>query len=181
VNATQARILRAHPDAKLRALAIAVLPDRLKQRAAVVESFSPALSLKGDAARGHAIYQKLCISCHRAGSEGHAVGPDLVTVKNSGGEKLLLSILDPNREVAASYVAYLVETKDAQSVLGVVASDTPTHITIREAYGKETTLSRDQIKRMTSQGLSIMPEGLEQGLSPQDMADLIRFIEGASR
>ena len=63
--------------------------------------------MTGDVTRGHAVYVQRCISCHRASGEGSAVGPDFTTVRNSGKEKLMFSILDPNREVAASYVASL--------------------------------------------------------------------------
>jgi putative heme-binding domain-containing protein len=148
-------------------------------RDSIVESFRSATSLPGDAARGKQLYQKLCISCHRADGEGNALGPDFVTVRNGGREKLLLSILDPNREVQPSFIGYLIETKDGNSLLGVLAADTPASITIREAYGKQTVIPRANIKRMTSQGKSIMPEGLETGLKQQDMADLITFIEQA--
>jgi len=105
------------------------------------------------------------------------VGPDFTTVRNAGREKLLLNILDPSREVAPQYVAYLVETRDGQDVLGILAADTPASITVRQAYGKETIIQRSNIKRMTSQGKSLMPDGLETGMSVQDMADLITFIE----
>jgi putative membrane-bound dehydrogenase-like protein len=178
LNSTQVALLHNHRDAAVKKLAKEVLAA-LASRDAVVESFRAATSMTGDAARGKLVYQKLCVSCHRADGEGHALGPDFVTVRNSGREKLLLSILDPNREVQPNFIGYLVETRDGSSVLGVLASDTPAAITIREAYGKETVIPRANIKRMTSQGKSIMPEGLEQGLKQQDVADLMTFVEQA--
>jgi putative heme-binding domain-containing protein len=176
LNSTQVALFHNHRDRALKKLAHEVLPPPAS-REQVIESFKPSITLTGDASRGHAIYQKLCISCHRAGSEGNTLGPDFVTVRNSGREKLLLSILDPNREVRPDYIAYLIDTKEGASILGVLASDTPTAITVREAYSKETVIPRSNIKRMTSQGKTIMPEGLEQGLNPQDLADLMTFIE----
>jgi putative heme-binding domain-containing protein len=178
LNSTQVALLHNHRDPAVKKLAKEVLAA-LASRDAVVESFRSATSMTGDAARGKLVFQKLCVSCHRADGEGHALGPDFVTVRNSGREKLLLSILDPNREVQPNFIGYLVETKDGSSVLGVLASDTPAAITIREAYGKETVIPRANIKRMASQGKSIMPEGLEQGLKTHDVADLMMFIEGA--
>src|SRR4029079_518333 len=97
----------------------------------------PTLNLTGDATRGRNIYEERCLSCHRAGSEGHAVGPDLVTVKNTGKEKLLVNILDPNREVRPDYVSYSVETDDGESRVGLMVNETPMSITVRQAYGKE--------------------------------------------
>jgi putative membrane-bound dehydrogenase-like protein len=176
LNSTQVAVLHKSADAELRAMAKEVLPPP-PSREQVVETFKPAIALTGDATRGRAVYQKLCVSCHRAGAEGHALGPDFVTVKNSGREKLLLSILDPNHEVRSDYIAFLIDTKDGASILGVMASDTPSAITVREAYGKETVIPRSNIKRMASQGKSLMPEGLEQGLKAQDLADLMTFVE----
>ena len=98
-------------------------------------------------------------------------------MRNAGKEKLLLNMLDPSREVAPQYVAYVVETKDGQSLLGILASDTPANITVRQAYGKDVVVDRANIKRTTSQGKSLMPDGLEAGMKPQDVADLIAFIE----
>jgi putative heme-binding domain-containing protein len=139
----------------------------------------PALQLKGDPAHGKKIYEERCISCHRVSGEGSQLGPDLVTVKNTGNEKILVNVLDPNREVRPDYIAYLVETKDDESVIGLVVNETASSVTIRQAYGKETVIKRSDIRKMQSQGQSLMPEGLEAGLSNQDLADLISFIETA--
>jgi putative heme-binding domain-containing protein len=178
LNSTQVALLQHHRDPAVKELANQVLAA-VASRDSVIEKFRPATSMPGDAPRGKLIYQKLCISCHRADGEGNTLGPDFVTVRNGGREKLLLSILDPNREVQPSYIAYLIETKDGNSFLGVVVTDTPAGITIREAYGKQTAIARANIKRMTSQGKSMMPEGLETGLKEQDVADLMTFIESA--
>jgi putative heme-binding domain-containing protein len=158
-------------------LATKLLDAPTTRRADVVESFRPALSLTGDATRGHAIYQKLCISCHKLGNEGFALGPDLTTVRNAGREKLLQNILDPSREVQPNFLAYQIDTTEGDSVLGVIVSDTPAGLTLRQAYGKETTIQRDKIKKMSTDGRSLMPDGLEAGLKPQDVADLLTFVE----
>ena len=84
--------------------------------------------------------------------------------------------IDPDRQVAPNYVAFVIETKDDQTVLGIITSDTPASIIVRGAYGKEVVIPRDRIKRMISSKKSMMPEGLETGLSQQDLADLLEFI-----
>jgi putative heme-binding domain-containing protein len=164
-------------DPSVRALAHSLLKAPTTNRSDVVESFRPALSLTGEPGHGKMLYEQRCISCHRAAGEGSLVGPDFVTVRNAGGEKLLLNILDPSREVQPQYVAYVVETKDGQSLLGILASDTPANVTVRQAYGKDVVVARANIARMTSQGKSLMPDGLEAGMKPQDVADLIAFVE----
>ena len=128
--------------------------------------------------RGKKIYLQRCSSCHRLGGNGYQLGPDLVTVKNTGKEKMLVNILDPNREIAPAYIAFQIETKDDESLVGIIASKT-TGITVRQAFGKEDTIMRSKIKSMQSQGQSLMPEGLEEGLKPQDFANLLEYISTA--
>jgi putative heme-binding domain-containing protein len=88
----------------------------------------------------------------------------------------LVNILDPNREVATQYSAYQVDTKDGENLLGIISTEAATSITVRQAYGIETVVFRSNIKRLKNQGESIMPQGLEEGLKPQDLADLLEFI-----
>jgi len=169
--------LRSHREAKVRnqALSLFAQPNSTSRQEAL-DTFSPALKLEGVASRGQAIFQKLCSTCHRFGNEGHLLGPDLVTVKNSGREKILVNILDPNREVNSNYLSYAIETKDGESLLGIIASENANTVTLRMAGGMESVVARANIVSMQSQGKSLMPEGLETGLSPQEMADLLEFV-----
>ena len=180
LTTTQTKFVRNHRDQEVRQLAAKVLAAKNNStRQQVIDAFMPALNLKGDPAHGKKIYEQLCISCHRLGGEGNALGPDLVTVKNAGKEKNLVNILDPNREVRPDYISYVVETKDDESYIGLIASETETTVTIRQAYSKEDVIPRSNIRKMQSQGQSLMPEGLEVGWSPQDLADLMEYIETA--
>jgi putative membrane-bound dehydrogenase-like protein len=180
LDSTQIKFLRNHRDKVVRQLAQNVLSAKpASTRQQVIDAFMPALSLKGDPTHGHKIYQERCISCHRLGGEGSALGPDLVTVRNTGKEKILVNVIDPNREVRPEFVSFAVETKDDDTFIGLIVNETATTITLRQAYGKEDVLNRTNIKRMQSQGQSLMPEGLEAGLQPQDFADLIEYIETA--
>ena len=180
LTTSQAKFLRNHRDVAVRELALKVLGTTPENpRAKVVEAFQGALNLKGDAASGKAIYLQRCSSCHRLGGGGFAVGPDLVTVKSAGKEKTLANILDPNREVAPNYIAFEVETKDGESAIGIIANETTSTITIGQAYGKKQVIPRAQMKSMRSLSQSLMPEGLEQGLAPQDLANLLEYISTA--
>ncbi|MBI5394505.1 MAG: c-type cytochrome [Verrucomicrobia bacterium] len=178
LDSVQEEFLQKHKDKQVAALAAKVIPVEEKvPRAQVVAKFTPALTLKGDAGKGRAIYTERCISCHRAESQGHQLGPDFVTVKTAGREKLLTNILDPNREVAPQYLTYTIETRDGESYSGLISSDTPASVTLRQAFGKEDVVPRSNIKKMASGGLSLMPENLEANLTPQQLADLLEFIE----
>jgi putative membrane-bound dehydrogenase-like protein len=181
LTSAQSKFLRNHRDSAVRELAARMLDASTPgQRQSVIDAFTPALSLTGQAAAGKKIYEERCISCHRLGGEGNAVGPDLATVKSTGREKLLVSILDPNREVAPQYVSYVVETREGDSFVGLVVNETSSSVTVRQAYSKEDVIQRSQIASMRSQAQSLMPEGLEAGLTQQDMANLLEYIETAN-
>ena len=177
LSAAQQAQLRSHRDTTLRDKAIEVLgrpPANTRQDA--LKKFQPAPGLKGDMVNGRKIFQARCATCHQLGGDGFALGPDLVTVKNGGKEKLLTNILDPDREVNSNYLSYLVETKEGDSYVGIIASENAAGVTLRMAGGIEQVVARANIAALQSQGRSLMPEGLEDGLSQQDMADLLEFI-----
>ena len=92
---------------------------------------------------------------------------------------MLVNIIDPNREVQPSYLSYLIETKNDESLLGIIANETASSVTIRETFARETVIPRSNIKTVQSMGQSLMPEGLETALTPQGMADLLEYISAA--
>lgn len=175
VPSAQTAFLLRHPDPSVRKLAAKLLKPAGGGIEAAIKALQPALDLEGDAKKGHEIYLQRCISCHHLGGEGFAVGPDLTTVRNDGKAKTLVNIVDPNREVAPNYVAYTVETRSGESLVGVI-SETASGVTVHQPFGKDTTVLRSDIKRIESQHMSLMPEGIADGLKPQDMADLLEFI-----
>ena len=176
LSGSQIATLHQSSDKSVKILANEVLAAPPGKRDDVVKTFAAALDLKPDPNQGHQIYLAKCSSCHRLAREGNALGPDLETVKNTGKEKMLTNILDPNREVAPNYTAYIIETRDGDSQVGVIASETTSSVTLRMALGMEVTIPRSDIKSMRSAGLSMMPEGLEEGLKPQDLANLMEYV-----
>ena len=105
------------------------------------------------------------------------LGPDLVTVKSRGRDSLLAAIINPHQEVAPQYIAYEVNTKDGNAYLGMISRDEASSLSLRIMGGAEVNLPRANIRGSSSSGKSLMPEGLEAGLSVQEMADLLTFIE----
>ena len=172
--------MRRHKDESIRVLAEREFGTAPANRGAVVDQFVSALALAGDSARGGVIFEERCSSCHQFKGKGKALGPDLASVVSNGPEKLLVSILDPNREVAPNFVAWTVETKDGESSTGLLASDDAAGVLLRLAGGLEARVPRDRVARLKPEGRSLMPEGLESGLGAQQMADLIAHLLGSS-
>jgi putative heme-binding domain-containing protein len=104
------------------------------------------------------------------------VGPNLASVSGRTPDDLLLHILDPNREVAPNFVNYSVATDSGRVYSGIIAEESATALVLKRAEGATDVVARDQIEQITSTGVSLMPEGLEKGLSPRDMANLIAFV-----
>jgi putative membrane-bound dehydrogenase-like protein len=159
-------------DQAAKLLAFAVNPDRQK----VVEAHQSALKLKGDPAHGKQVFTKICGTCHRYRDVGQQVGPDLASVGDKSPPSLLTAILDPNQAVEARYVSYLATTKNGLTFTGILSSETGSSITLIGTEGKPQTILRKDLDELTSTGKSLMPEGLEKELQPQDLADVIAFI-----
>jgi putative heme-binding domain-containing protein len=164
-------------DISVRELARTLLEKRhLGPREEVVAKYRPALELKGDPAKGRLTFRNTCAQCHRLESFGHEVGPNLAAMASRGAEAVLVNVLDPNREVTPQYVDYIVEITDGRTLTGMLAAETANSVTLKRAENATDTVLRSNIKRMRSGRVSIMPEGLEQQIDVQGMADLIAYV-----
>jgi len=132
--------------------------------------------LKGQHKDGARHFNERCASCHRLGNAGHALGPDLASVASSGPEKLMVGILDPNREVAPSFTAWRAVLQDGEESTGLLVRDDGGNVVLRQAGGTEATIPRATLRSLENTGRSLMPEGLEDRLSPQDLADLLAYL-----
>ncbi len=171
--------LQKNPDPKVRERAQkagAARPSTAGDRDSLIASYRPALALAGRREQGQIVFTKVCATCHQAEGRGTAVGPDLATVSSRTPEDLLIHILDPNREVAPNYINYNVATMDGRVVSGMIAEETAGTVVLKRAEGVSDRIARDQIDSISSTGISLMPEGLEKGLSAQDLADLMAFV-----
>ena len=178
-SASQVQALLKHKSPKVNVAAKTTLASVIPpSREEVTAKFKPAITAQGDATKGQAQYLARCVACHRAGTMGLQVGPDLNTVKTKGREALLTAILEPHKEVASQFIAYTVTTKDGQTITGIITSDNASSMTLKMMGGMEKTLQRSEVKGSSSSAQSLMPEGLETGMSVTDMADLLSFIEG---
>ncbi len=176
IDPTHRRRLLDHRNPDLKARAAAVFEQETGTRQAVIDKYRPALALRGDPAAGAAAFKRACATCHRLGGEGIEVGPDLATLTDRSPEALLVAILDPNRAVESKYADFTVHTVDGRVLNGLVASESASAVTLRRQEGKEDTLLRSEIEAMAASSRSLMPEGLENDLKPQDLADLIAYL-----
>jgi putative heme-binding domain-containing protein len=161
--------------------AVKALAERLLTVSARPEALaeaSKALALKPVPANGRAVFNAVCSSCHRLDREGHAVGPDLFDIRRQTKENILFHIVNPDAEIAPAFTAYLAEAKDGRILSGILVGDTPTSITLRGPLGAETNLLRADLAKLEALPGSLMPTGLEAGLSKQQLADLLAYLKG---
>jgi putative membrane-bound dehydrogenase-like protein len=169
--------LLTHKVERVRALAAKVFEGSAGgDRQKVLREYQGVLGMKGTAIRGRELFAKQCANCHRFDNAGHPVGPDLAQVANKSPQFLLAAVLDPNQEVDARYVDYLATTESGRVYTGILSAETATSITLKTQEGQEHVLLRSELDELQSTGKSMMPEGMENGLSKQELADLIAYL-----
>jgi putative heme-binding domain-containing protein len=165
-------------DPAIRSRAEALFADAgVVTRAEVLAQLKPAIQLTGNPENGHLHYQNLCAQCHTMGTVGFAVGPDLTEISRKGAETLLSDLFDPNAAVNTEYLGYTIDDEEGDVFTGIVTLETEALVTLRQSGGQDLVIPRARITSMSSSGLSLMPEGLEIGLSLQDVADLLSFLQ----
>jgi putative heme-binding domain-containing protein len=176
-DATRRTQLLKHPSSRIREVAGKLFNSSItSSRAKVIEQFQPSLKPGGDALRGEAVFTKLCVVCHKRGNTGNEVGPDLNSVAGHPPEKLLANILDPSADVQPGFHAYNCRLSDGTELYGLIAAETGNSVTFKLTDGTTRAVRRADIDELKGGNVSLMPEGLEAGLSHQEMADLIQFL-----
>lgn len=149
-------------------------------RMAVYQEYRKALTAQVDASMGKAVFQKSCSACHTYQNVGGKVGPDLTGVKNQPADALLLHILVPNYEVLPAYQSISISTSDGRSFSGWLVSENENSLTLRTTFGTDESILRRNISSLSNSGLSLMPDGLEQSISKDEMAKLIAYLKGGA-
>jgi putative heme-binding domain-containing protein len=138
---------------------------------------------QGVAARGAAIFEKAqCIKCHRHGTKGDTIGPDLTNVHRRFQRKEILeSILYPSQVISDQYGSQTVVTTDGQSYSGLVAPGSDGSVVILQANGEKMTVPQDEIEQQVKNKTSSMPDGLLNELTLDEIADLFAFLAGQNQ
>ena len=149
-------------------------------RQKIVDTYSeklPTIQVNPDKNHGKAIFAKQCSACHKLDGVGTLVGPDISDSREQTYEKLLISILDPNRSIDANFFRYLARTGEGATVEGLLKDSNSQTITLQSQNGTLTTLNREEIEELKSSGTSLMPEGIESQISADEMADLLWYVK----
>jgi putative heme-binding domain-containing protein len=140
------------------------------------------LAVKGDAARGKRLFDDAartqCATCHAIGGQGATLGPNLAGL--GGGratpEEILEAILEPSAKIHPDYPTTAVALKSGRVVQGLVRPVSEKEVEVIIAAKETVRVARTDIEEQTPSRVSIMPTGLQERLSPGEMADLLAYL-----
>lgn len=134
---------------------------------------------EGNAERGKTLYESetlLCTNCHALDGVESKVGPDLRSIGASAPvDYLLESLIRPNAAIKEGYQTLNVETIDGALISGVRTQETDESLILRGVNEEEIVIPIKEIKSR-NKGRSLMPEGLVDSLSQQELLDLVKFL-----
>jgi putative heme-binding domain-containing protein len=152
--------------------------DAAKQKAQL-EQLMTTLSA-GDIRRGQLIFHSekaACYSCHAIGYRGGNVGPDLTRIGQIRSERdLLESIVFPSASLVRSFEPVAVATSDGKVYNGLIRGESADELILATGVNQEARIARREIEELRPSSVSIMPAGLDQQLTPQELADLVAFL-----
>jgi putative heme-binding domain-containing protein len=167
--------------AAIRARAATVLPPRGPSAAPNLRTLER--DFQGDAAAGRRVFDNdgACATCHSVGGP-KKLGPDLSAIGEKFGKQALLdSIVNPSEAIAPEYQVWIYTTKDRGEVSGLIVSETPDAVVINTAAQEQVRLKPSDIVSKRVYRASMMPEGLLNNLTPQQIADLLEFLSTLRR
>jgi putative membrane-bound dehydrogenase-like protein len=162
-----------NPDRGVRAVAVGLFPRPGGQSRMTVADVT---GHTGDATRGEARFAASCSTCHRVGTAGLDIGPELTDISRKFDRQgLVESIVNPNTAVAFGYSAELLVTRQNEPHIGFLQADGQT-VSIRDGYGRMLSFARDDIAARVPLKSSLMPDPLALALTEQDVADIAAFL-----
>lgn len=138
-------------------------------------SLTPEALAKADLAQGRAAFNLACAPCHTLYGEGGKVGPDLTGSGRDNLEYILENVVDPSAVVTADFRMTILLLNDGRTLNGVVAAKTDRTITLK-TMTETVAIDRADIKEKRESELSLMPEGLLDSLSPEQVRDLVAYL-----
>jgi len=150
------------------------------RQAAHLDELAASLA-SGDVRRGQAVFLKTgCALCHAMGYLGGKLGPDLTRIGGIRTERdLLESIVYPSASFVRSYEPVIATTRAGDQFTGILRKDAPDEIVLAIGPELEQRIARADVRDLQPGAVSLMPQGFEQALSRQDLADLISFLRAA--
>lgn len=165
---------------KIKSDAAQILPQAQGRDAKPLPGVAELLKKKGNAAKGEKVFfqtETACGSCHQIKGLGTEVGPALSEIGDKlGREALLESILEPSAGISFGYEAHQVELKSGDEAYGLIVSETDDELVMKDLKGIVARYKKSDVTKRQQMKTSIMPAGLAQTMSAQELVDLVEFL-----
>jgi putative membrane-bound dehydrogenase-like protein len=164
----------------VRAEAQSFLPkkqDQVEPVSAPIPTLAALAGFKGEAANGKLVFANQCAVCHKVNNDGYDFGPKLAEIGSKyDKDGLLKAIVQPNEGISFGFEGWNINMKDGSILSGVIASKTETDIDLKFPGGAVQRIKTAQVATMTQMKQSMMPEGLHEGVSQQELSDLLAYL-----
>jgi putative membrane-bound dehydrogenase-like protein len=154
--------------------------DKAADIARFKKELSPDVLKAADPRHGRLVFSKTCAQCHTMFDAGGNVGPNLTGSQRQNLDYLLENIIDPSAIVAKDYYMTVVDTKDDRTIIGIIKEESDAALVLRTPTG-DMTIPKPEIAKRKTQPVSLMPEGLLQGLKPDEVRDLVDYLQGSTQ
>jgi putative heme-binding domain-containing protein len=174
-------LLHASTDRRVRDEAARVLPLPKTAAGKPLPPIGELIRRDGNADHGRDVFFRAgvssCGSCHRVQGQGQWIGPDLSTIGiKYGRDELLRSILNPSAAIGFSFRSLIVALDDGRVITGLPIEDAPDRMVLKTATGERITIPTASIEARRNSDVSLMPEGLAQSMTEQDLVDLLVYL-----
>jgi putative heme-binding domain-containing protein len=149
------------------------------RRAEIIKRYKEVSVAGNNGSHGAEVFTRACATCHLVGGIGHAVGPDLLPLASKPPEYLVQHILDPNAAIEPRFSTYLLQMRDGRAIAGIISGESATSVTVVAPGGTTEDLLKKEIARIERAEMSLMPEGLENVITPAEMGELLTFLRTA--
>ncbi len=175
-------VVHTHADRRVRDEAAKILPLPKSANGRTLPSVFELIRQEGKADRGQLVFFRegtnSCSACHRVQGRGNWIGPDLSTIGvKYGREELFRSILNPSAAIGYNYRSQVVAMHDGRVITGLPVEESPDRLILKTAEGKRITIKPSEVEDRKTSEVSLMPEGLAQAMTDQDLVDLLAYLE----
>ena len=139
------------------------------------EKLTPDALSRADRIAGRVVWRQRCGNCHMLFDEGGNVGPNLTGAGRAETDYLILNVMDPSAVVPEAWRLTQVITADGRVLAGAVAASDDRTLTLRTTSG-EIQIDREEIDEVITRNESVMPEGLWNGLTDEQVRDLVAYL-----
>jgi len=154
-------------------------PDLVQAQGIVTNILGRIAPLEGDPYRGKKLFKSDCARCHRLYSEGGEIGPDLTGYQRDQLQTLLRNIVAPSLEIREGYQTVGVRMEDGTVQTGFIENQTEDQFTLKGVDGKSHVISKSEIEQVLQQSSSLMPEGMLNAMTDQQISDLLAYLRSS--